>query len=78
MSDGTNDWTLGSVKAQHLALEAHCGAEGCKRFYAFDLDLLIEQAGADYRLDDIPPMTCAACGGPLEIKLAMLPPEGTD
>jgi hypothetical protein len=70
-----SDWTLGAVKARNLALEAHCRAEGCRRFYTFDLDRMIEAQGADFPIDDIPAMACAACGGPLVIRLAMIPPE---
>ncbi len=69
-----SDWTLGSAKAQHLALEAHCEAEGCRRFYRFDLDGLIDEAGPEFLIDDIPPLTCAACNGPLKIVLASIPP----
>jgi hypothetical protein len=68
-------WTLGQVKAMNLQLEASCRAEGgCRRFFVFDLDRLIEGVGADYALSDIPPMTCEECGRPLKIELASVPP----
>ena len=70
-----SEWTLGQVKAMNLQLEASCRAEGgCRRFYVFDLDRLIERVGADYALSDIPPMTCEECGRPLKIELASVPP----
>jgi hypothetical protein len=71
-------WTLAGVKAHNLALEAYCQAEGCNRFYTFDLDGLIANVGGDYAVSDIPQMTCAACGGPLEIMLAAVPPDQSD
>jgi hypothetical protein len=71
-------WTLASVKARNLALEAYCQAEGCNRFYVFDLEALIDSVGGDYAVSDIPQMTCAACGGPLKIMLAAVPPGQDD
>ena len=74
-----SEWTLGKVKAMNLQLEASCRAEGgCRRFYVFDLDRLIESVGADYALSDIPPMTCEECGRPLKIELASVPPRQAD
>ena len=71
-------WTLAGVKARNLELEAYCQAEGCKRFYTFDLESLIAGVGPDYAVSDIPQMTCAACAGPLKIMLAAVPPEPDD
>jgi hypothetical protein len=71
-------WTLAAVKARNLSLEAYCQNDGCKRFYAFDLDQLIAGVGADYAVSDIPPMTCEACGGALKIMLAAVPPGQDD
>jgi hypothetical protein len=71
-------WTLASVKAHNLALEAYCQAKGCNRFYVFDLDALIASVGAGYAVSDIPQMTCAACGGELKIMLAAVPPGQDD
>jgi hypothetical protein len=73
-----SDWTLGSIKAHNLALEAHCQAPDCRRFYAFDLDRLIEEQGADFRLDDIPTLACGACGAPLKLMLASIPPDDAE
>jgi hypothetical protein len=74
-----SEWTLGQVKAMNFRLEASCRAEGgCRRFYVFDLDRLIERVGADYALSDIPPMTCEACGRRLKIELASVPPGQED
>jgi hypothetical protein len=70
-----SDWTLGGIKAHNLALEGHCRAQDCKRFYAFDLDRLIEENGADFRLDDIPTLACGACGAPLKLMLAGIPAD---
>lgn len=68
-------WTLAAIKAQGLALEGYCQSEGCGHFYAFDLDRLIETAGADYVVPEIlPSIVCVACGGQLKFKLAMMPP----
>jgi hypothetical protein len=71
-------WTLASVKAHNLQLEAYCQSEGCNHFYAFDLEVLIASVGADFAVSDIPQMTCTACGGPLKIMLAAVPPEQDD
>lgn len=69
------DWTLGLVKARGMALEAYCPNQSCRRFYAFDLDLLVKEASADFRIADIPPLSCDHCGAPLDIRLAMSGPE---
>ena len=73
---GMSDWTLGLVKARGLALEAHCPSEACRRFYTFDLDMLIAEtgAGAEFKIADIPPLDCKECVARLEIRLAMIPP----
>jgi len=66
-----SDWTLGAVKARNMEIVALCEAEACNHLFAFDLDALIEGAGADFRLDDIPAMNCPRCGaGPLLIRLS--------
>ena len=31
--------------------------------------------GPDYLVSDIPQLDCQACGSPMEIKLAFVPPE---
>jgi hypothetical protein len=69
------EWTLGLMKARGMALEAYCPNPSCRRFYAFDLDLLIDEAGVDFRIADIPPKSCGHCGAPLDIRLAMSGPE---
>jgi hypothetical protein len=70
-----SEWTLGQVKAMNLQLEASCRAEGgCRRFYVFDLDRLIERVGADYALSDIPPIASEECGKPIKIELPSVPP----
>jgi hypothetical protein len=68
-------WTLRKVKASFFDLEAHCENEDCRRFYVFDLDPLIEGMGADFPLEEIPPLACEHCGGPLRIFLASTPPD---
>jgi hypothetical protein len=75
-----SDWTLGLVKARGMALEAHCPSEACRRFHTFDLDMLIAEtdAGAEFKIVDIPPLDCKECGARLEIRLAMIPPEDLD
>ena len=70
-------WSLGAIKERSLALEGYCVTKGCGRFYVFNVDELIASAGADYLVPEIiPGMVCTACGGALEFKLAMSPPEG--
>jgi hypothetical protein len=71
-----SDWTLGLVKARGMALEAHCPNEACRRFHTFDLDMLIAEtdAGAEFKIADIPPLDCKECGAPLDIRLAMISP----
>lgn len=64
-------WTLGAVSARSYKLEAYCHMEGCKKFFAFDLPILINALGADYLVTDIPEMNCEACGGHLEIKICL-------
>ncbi len=74
-----SDWTFGAVKALNMEIVALCEQEGCRHLFTFDLDQLIEGAGADYKVADIPPMTCPACGaGLLAIRLSFAepPPEG--
>jgi hypothetical protein len=68
-----SDWTFGESpeRGDHRAVDL----EGCHNFFAFNLDQLIKGAGADYKLEDIPP----DCGvGQLAIRLsfANTPPEG--
>ncbi len=69
-----SEWTLGQVRTRGMALEAYCSNETCRRFYVFDLDTLIEQAGVDFRVNDIPPLSCEHCGAALDIRLAMSGP----
>ena len=70
-------WTLGAIKEHNLALEGYCVTQGCGHFYAFNVDNVIASAGEDYLVPEIVPgMVCTACGGALEFKLAMVPPEG--
>ena len=72
-------WTLGAIKQRNLALEGYCLTQGCGHFYVFNVDELIASAGADYLVPEtIPGMVCTACGGALEFKLAMIPPEDED
>ena len=72
-------WTLGAIKERNLALEGYCATKGCGHFYGFNLDQLIASAGADYLVPEIVPgMACTACGGALEFKLAMMPPDDED
>ena len=75
-----SDWTLGAVKARNMDLLAMCEASECGHIGFFDLDMLIDGAGPDFRIDDIPPMACPECGAkPLAIRLAMGgPPEERD
>jgi hypothetical protein len=70
-----SEWTLGSVKERNMEINALCATEGCRHLYVFDLDALIEGAGADYAVADIPPMTCPRCDGPLAIRLSFVQPE---
>jgi hypothetical protein len=73
------DWTLATIKANNLSLEAYCQTEGCKNFFVFDLDQLIARAGPDYIVPEvIPGMVCTECGGELKTALAMMPPAGKD
>ena len=72
-------WTLGAIKERNLALEGYCVTKGCGHFYAFNVENLIASAGEDYLVPEIVPgMVCTACGGELEFKLAMVPPEDKD
>ncbi|MEX2128977.1 MAG: hypothetical protein WD871_12160 [Xanthobacteraceae bacterium] len=68
-------WTLGKVKASFFDLEAHCENESCRHFYVFDLDPLIEGVGADFAVENIPPLTCQNCGGSLKVWLAAPDPR---
>ena len=73
---GRTTWTLGAIKERNLALEGYCVTKGCGQFYGFNVDQLIASAGPDYLLPEIVPgVVCTACGGALEFKLAMMPPE---
>ena len=76
---GRTTWTLGAIKQRNLALEGHCVKKGCGHFYVFNVNQLIASAGADYLVPEIiPGMACTACGGALEFKLAMMPPDDED
>ena len=73
-----SDWTLGAVKARNMEIVALCEAESCRHMFVFNLDELIEGVGADYKVDDIPPLSCPKCGvKPLLIRLSFAdpPPE---
>ena len=64
-----------------MEIIALCQNEACRHLFTFNLDQLIEGAGADYKLADIPPMTCPACaGGTLVIRLSFAdpPPEAEE
>ena len=68
-------WTLAAIKARGLAIEGYCQTEGCRQFYAFNLDRLIESAGGGYAVPEyLPGMTCKICGGPLKFMPASAPP----
>jgi len=69
-------WTLGALKTRRLAVEGYCEMEGCREFYVFDLDNLIENLGTDYLVPKIVPgVTCKTCGGRVKFRLAMMAPE---
>jgi hypothetical protein len=73
---GRTTWTLGAIKVRNLALEGYCVTKGCGHFCGFNVDQLIASAGPDYLVPEIIPGTvCTACGGALELKLAMMPPD---
>ena len=70
-----SDWTLGDVKARNMEIVALCEQESCRHLFIFDLDQLIDKVGADYKVGDIPPLTCPACGvKPLTIRLSFAEP----
>jgi hypothetical protein len=70
-----SDWTLGAVKARNMEIVALCDNEACRHLFSFDLEALIEGAGADFPLADIAPMNCPHCGtGPLTIRLSFVDP----
>ncbi len=74
-----SDWTLGAVKARGMEIVALCEAEGCRHLFAFDLEALIDGVGAEYKLDDIPPLSCPKCGAkPLTIRLSFPDPPAED
>jgi hypothetical protein len=71
-----SDWTFGDVKARNMEILAICEQQGCGHLFKFDLDQLIAGAGAEYKVVDIPPMTCPACnGGPLAVRLSFAEPQ---
>ena len=74
-----SDWTLGAIKARNIAINALCDQQDCRHLFVFNLDQLIAGVGADYKLADIPPMTCPQCGlSPLTIRLAFAEPPPAD
>ena len=77
-----SDWTFGDVKARNMEIVALCEREGCRHLFTFNLDQLIEGAGADYKVADIPPMACPACGAGNSCRSPLLcratTPEGED
>lgn len=71
-----SDWTLGAVKARGMEINALCENQACRHLFTFNLEALIEGAGADFPLADIPPMDCPACrGGPLVIRISFVEPQ---
>ena len=69
-------WTLGAIRQRHMALEGYCETEGCGRFYVFDVDGLIDGFRAEWQVPEyLPGIACTECGGRLQFKLAMKPPE---
>jgi hypothetical protein len=74
-----SEWTLGSVKARGMEIVALCDNADCRHLFSFDLDALIEQAGADFPLGEIPPLACPRCGErPLTIRLSFADPPGAE
>ena len=74
-----SEWTLGAVKARGMELVALCEAEGCRQLFAFNLEALIEGAGPDFLIADIPAMACPQCGAsPLAIRLSFPDPPPED
>jgi hypothetical protein len=70
-----SDWTLGAIKARNMEIVALCQQESCRHLFVFDLDQLIEGIGSDYKVGDIPPLACPACGvEPLTIRLSFAEP----
>ena len=57
-----SDWTLGAIKARNMEINALCQNEACRHLFTFNLDALIEGAGADFLLADIPSMECRPAG----------------
>jgi hypothetical protein len=75
----TDDWTLGDVKARNMEIVALCEGAGCRRLFTMNLEQVIEGAGADFKLADIPSMPCPACGArPLVLRLAFADPAPED
>jgi hypothetical protein len=73
-----SDWTLGAVKARNMEIVALCEAESYRHMFVFNLDELIDGVGPDYKLDDIPPLSCPRCGvKPLLIRLSFADPPPT-
>ena len=74
-----SDWTLGAIRAHNMELNSLCEAEGCLHLFIINLDPLIAEVGAAYRLDDIPPLGCPKCGATLVLRLSFPdpPPEDT-
>ena len=74
-----SDWTLGAIKARAMEIVALCENDSCRHLFSFNLDALIEGAGADYKLADIPPLSCPRCGiSPLVIRLSFPDPPRED
>ena len=58
-----------------MEINALCQNEACRHLFTFNLDALIEGAGADFLITDIPPMECPACGqDELAIRLSFIDP----
>jgi hypothetical protein len=70
-----SEWTLGAVRARNMEIVALCEQDSCRNLFTFDLEALIEGAGADFLLAEIPPMACPNCGvAPLLIRLSFPDP----
>ena len=74
-----SEWTFGLIKARGMEIVALCDNAECRHLFTFDLDGLIEGAGADFPLAEMPPLACPNCGQrPLTIRLSFPDQPGAE
>ena len=71
-------WTLDAIKSSGMVLEGACATAGCNEFARFNIDGLISSFGGEWRVPEVLPVRCQACGAWLNFQLAVLHDDEPD